>query len=299
MKKDYFLGVSEEGFHKIAYTEWGQSQLNTAPVLCVHGFSRTGRDFDSLANHLSLAGKHVFCPDVVGRGASSWMKNSLHYTYEQYAADMNAMIARINAQQIDWIGTSMGGLIGMFLASLPNSPIRRLVINDIGPQIPLAAITRISERSALEPEFTSLEEAIAYFKIACAAFGTLNDEQWKTFTEHSIREVSPGKFTTNYDPGIKRTAIKSKFTWNTLLNPQKILEGTFFDVDLWHVWRKITCPVLVVHGVRSDFLLPSIIEKMQSIHQQVEVLTVEDAGHAPALQDVKQLEAIQQWLNKT
>lgn len=299
MKKDYFLGVSEEGFHRVAYTEWGNPSEIDHPILCVHGFTRNGSDFNALANTLSRVGKHVFCPDMVGRGDSDWLKNPLHYTYEQYISDMNTMIARSQAKQIDWVGTSMGGLIGMIMASLPNSPIRRLIMNDIGPQIPLKAMSRLANYTNKDPVFSSVEEAKKYFKYACADFGTLSEEQWQTFTEHSIREISPGKFTTKYDHGIKMTQAKSKLAWNILFNPHKALEGTFFDVDLWNVWRKVTCPVLVIHGVRSDVLLPDIIQKMRGSHPNMEVLEVPDAGHAPALLNVKYHEMIDQWLKKS
>jgi pimeloyl-ACP methyl ester carboxylesterase len=298
MKKDYFMGLSEEGFHRVAYTEWGSSGDNRNPIICVHGLTRNGRDFDALADYLSNQGRHLFCPDIVGRGDSDWLKDPLHYTYEQYIADMNALIARTQARQIDWIGTSMGGLIGMIMASLPNSPIRRLVMNDVGPQIPVKAISRLSKYAGKDPEFSSIEEAKKYLRTIYADFGSLTDEQWHKFTETSIRETSPGKFSTKIDHGIKRSPAKSKLAWKILLNPHKALEGTLFDVDLWQLWRKVTCPVLVIHGARSDLLLPDIIRKMQSLHANMEVLEVPDAGHAPALQNPEQLEAIHQWLNR-
>lgn len=299
MKKDYLLGLSEEGFHRIAYTEWGTPSPTNPPILCVHGLTRNGRDFDSLAEYLARYGNHVFCPDIVGRGDSDWMKNPLHYTYEQYIADMNAMIARTQAKQIDWIGTSMGGLIGMISASLPHSPIRRLVMNDVGPQIPVKAVARLSRYAGKDPDFTSIDDAKRYFQIIYADFGKMTDAQWQNFTENSVREISPGVFTTKIDHGIKRNPAKSKIAWNLLLNPHKMLEGTFFDVDLWQFWRKVTCPVLVIHGKNSDLLLPDIIQKMHDTHPNLEVLEVPDAGHAPALMDPVHQEVICQWLAKT
>jgi pimeloyl-ACP methyl ester carboxylesterase len=137
MKTNYFLGVSTDGFHRVAYTEWGQPDTTQPTVFCVHGLLRNRHDFYALANFLSLQERHIFCPDIAGRGDSDWFKNPQHYTFEQYIADMTGLVARSSATQIDWIGTSMGGLIGMMMAALPNSPIRRLVLNDIGPQIPL------------------------------------------------------------------------------------------------------------------------------------------------------------------
>lgn len=294
MKKDYILGLSEEGFHRIAYTEWGIP--NPKPILCIHGLTRNGRDFDALARYLSERQNQVFCPDIVGRGDSDWLKNPLHYTYEQYIADMNAMIARMGAKSIDVIGTSMGGLIGMIMASFPNSPVRKLVLNDIGPQIPVKAIARLSQYAGKDPEFNSKEEAVNYFKSIYADFGNLSDAEWEEFTHISIREIGSGRYTTKLDQGIKRSQAKSKLAWKLLLSPHKALEGTLFDVDLWQIWRKVTCPVLVIHGKKSDLLLPNIIQKMQAIHPQTEVLEIEDAGHAPALLHPSQHAAIEAWL---
>ena len=298
MKKDYFLGLSEEGFHRVAYTEWGLPTNTNAPVICVHGLTRNGRDFDSLANYLSCHGSHVYCPDIVGRGDSDWLNNPLHYTYEQYMADMNAMIARTQQSQVDWIGTSMGGLIGLFLASVPNSPIRCLVLNDIGPQIPANGLARLSKYAGNEPNFSSLEEAKNYFKIVYADFGSLSEAQWQQFTEHSVKEITPGRFAVKLDNGIKVAQTKSKIAWNSLMHPLKALEGTFFDIDLWDTWRKVTCPTLVIHGKKSDILLPSILQKMQQTRPDIDVIEIADAGHAPALLDPATQESIHRWLYK-
>jgi pimeloyl-ACP methyl ester carboxylesterase len=296
MEKDYFLGLSEEGFHRVTYTEWGIQNSTHVPIICVHGLTRNGRDFDSLAEYLAYFGCHVFCPDIVGRGDSDWLQDPLHYTYEQYIADMNALIARVHTTQIDWIGTSMGGLLGMVLASFPHSPIRRLVLNDVGPQIPIKAVLRLSKYAGKDPDFSSIEEAKKYFKDVYADFGHLTEDQWQRFTEHSIHETAPGKFTTKIDPGTKRSPAKSKLAWKLLFHPHKALEGTLFDVDLWQIWRKVTCPVLVIHGSRSDLLLPDTIKKMQSIHPSTEIFEIPDAGHAPALQNRNHQEVIHQWL---
>jgi pimeloyl-ACP methyl ester carboxylesterase len=299
MKKDFFLGLSEDGFHRVAYTEWGEENNAKTPIICVHGLTRNGSDFDSLAEYLSKFGCHIFCPDIVGRGDSDWLMNPLHYTYEQYIADMNALIARTAASAIDWIGTSMGGLIGMILASLPKSPIRRLVLNDVGPQIPVSAISRLAKYAGKDPDFSSIEDAKNYFKVIYAEFGQLSEAEWQRFAENSVREVAPGKFVSKLDHRIKQAPAKSKLAWKLLLNPHKALEGTLFDVDLWDIWRKVTCPVLVIHGSRSDLLLPDIITKMKIIHPRTDVLEIPNAGHAPLLQDPMQQEVIYHWLTSS
>lgn len=292
-----YLGLSEEGFHQIAYTEWG-TKSSTRPLICVHGLTRNRLDFIDLAEYLSSHGKHVFCPDIVGRGDSDWLKNPLHYTYEQYLADMTTMIARTDAREIDWLGTSMGGLIGMLLAAQNNTPIRRLILNDVGAQIPVKAITRLSKYAEKDPAFTSIEEAKNHFKNIYADFGPLTEEQWQRLTTHSVKEVAPGKFITKLDHGVKSNPAKSKLAWQILLHPHKALEGTLFDIDLWHVWRNVTCPVLIIRGKRSDMLLPSIVNKMQEIHPQTDLIEVDDAGHAPALLDREIHEKIFQWLER-
>lgn len=299
MKQDYFLGLSEEGFHRIVYTEWGNSHPTKSPIICVHGLTRNRRDFDTLAEFLVKRDDyHLFCPDVVGRGDSGWLNNPLHYTYEQYIADMNGLIARTHSHQVDWIGTSMGGLIGLLLAAMPNTPIRRLILNDIGPQVPAAALARLATYAGKDPIFTNKNDAQTYFQTIYADFGHLTEMQWQQFTENSIYEISPGKFASKLDPNIKLVPVKSKITWQSLLHPHRLAEGVFLDIDLWSFWHKITCPILVLHGQKSDILLPEIIQKMQHTHANIEVIDIPHTGHAPALLDPSQHEIIYQWLKQ-
>lgn len=159
-----FFGLSMSGFHPVAYTDWGAANTRI-PVVCVHGLSRQGRDFDYLAAHLAGAGRRVVCPDLVGRGQSGRLRDPNEYALPQYCADMNALIAALDAGQVDWVGTSLGGLIGIVLAGLPGNPIRRLVINDIAPYLPWAGLARIgSYISAMPVDFHDLGEAEAYFR---------------------------------------------------------------------------------------------------------------------------------------
>lgn len=299
MIKDYVTGISEEGFHKVAYLEWGRENSAEIPIICVHGLTRNAHDFDSLAQYLANRGNHVYCPDIVGRGDSDWLKNPEHYTYEQYISDMNALIARTGAKQVDWIGTSMGGIIGMILASFPQTPIRRLILNDIGPQIPVKGMQRLMQYAGQDPDFTSYEDAKKYYKMVYRDFGTLTDEQWDDFTRHNLLEISPGRLISKLDHGVKLSSSKSKIALRAILHPQKALEGTLFDIDLWHIWRKVTCPVFVIHGKQSDILLHKTIEKMHQIHpEDMAVLEVADAGHAPALMETRHHELIHQWLGR-
>ncbi len=299
MKQDHFLSLSEEGFHKIAYTEWGTANNTNTPIICVHGLTRNSRDFDYLADYLSYRGAHVFCPDIVGRGDSDWLKSPLHYTYEQYLIDMTNMITRTNASKVDWIGTSMGGLIGMILAAQEKTPIRRLILNDVGPQIPLKALQNIAKYAGHDPLFDSIADARRYYQAVHAEFGNLTNEQWQHMAETSTYEISPGKFASKIDQGIKISPAKSKFAWNLILNPHKALEGTLFDIDLWQIWRKVRCPVLVIRGKDSKLLTPAILQKMQQTHPHLSTLEIANAGHAPALVNADEHETIYQWLMKT
>ena len=200
-----FFGLSMSGFHPVAYTDWGAANTRI-PVVCVHGLSRQGRDFDYLAAHLAGAGRRVVCPDLVGRGQSGRLRDPNEYALPQYCADMNALIAALDAGQVDWVGTSLGGLIGIVLAGLPGNPIRRLVINDIAPYLPWAGLARIgSYISAMPVDFHDLGEAEAYFREVLAPFGSLSDEQWCHVTRHSVAwHASRERYVMLFDPQIVR-----------------------------------------------------------------------------------------------
>ncbi|MFI4962669.1 MAG: alpha/beta fold hydrolase [Legionellales bacterium] len=295
MKHNEFLGISSEGFHHIAYTEWGEANPDLPAVICVHGFSRNGRDFDALASYLGRQGRHVFCPDVVGRGDSAWFRNSQHYNFTQYISDMNALIARTQSHQIDWIGTSMGGMIGMMLAALPNSPIHRLILNDVGPQIPVHGLKKLA-LSQHQPEFNTVEEAKEYFKVVHAEFGTLTDKQWQTFTENSIYQKSPNLYHSKLDPAVKNPKSVTQFVSDFFHHPHKSLEGILYDIDLWAIWKQIHCPILAIRGAHSELLTSEIIRRMQREKEQVDVYEKKDAGHAPALLDLVDHQKINTWL---
>ena len=179
MQQEFILGQSPLGFHRVVYTQWGGSGA-LPPIICVHGLTRNGRDFDRLAERLQET-RQVFCPDIVGRGQSNFLADATLYGYPQYMADMNALIARTGAAAIDWVGTSMGGIIGMFLAALPKSPIRRLIVNDVGPLLPLAALQRIGDYTGQPPICDTLDEIERYMRRVYAPFGALTDGRLETY----------------------------------------------------------------------------------------------------------------------
>ncbi len=274
------LGLSSSGFHRIRYYEWGAA---AAPVLiCVHGLTRTGRDFDDLARTLGDRFR-LLCPDIVGRGRSDWLDNPVDYSYPQYCADMTALIARSGAETVDWVGTSMGGLIGLALAAQPNSPIRRLVLNDVGPWIPRTALERIAGYVGELPRFDDIAAMEAHIRQIAAPFGPLTDAQWRHLTEHAARSLPEGGVTYAYDPRIDlglKVAAQA-------------------DVDLWAMWDRIRCPVLVLRGAESDLLLADVAEAMTRRGPRAKVVCFNGVGHAPALMDPAQIRVIDDWLTRS
>src|SRR4029453_13958806 len=188
-------GLSLTGFHELPYVDWGPPDA-TVPVICVHGLSRQGRDFDYLAADLAASGRRVICPDLVGRGRSGRLRNPNEYALPQYCADINSLLARIGADQVDWVGTSLGGLIGIVLAGLPGTPIRRLVVNDIGPYLPWSGLARIgSYLSSAPTAFERIAAAESYLREVLAPFGDLTDEHWAHLTRHSVaRDPASGRY---------------------------------------------------------------------------------------------------------
>ncbi|MGF1623422.1 MAG: alpha/beta hydrolase [Alphaproteobacteria bacterium] len=282
MEQKHFFGFAPGGFHSVAYTEWGDP-ADPRPVVCVHGLTRNGRDFDALAEALAGTGRRVVCPDIVGRGRSQWVGEASAYGYPQYCADMAALIARLDVEAVDWVGTSMGGLIGMFLAGARHSPIRRLVLNDVGPFVPKAFMTRLRSYVGQPVRFATLGELESYLRRVYAAFGALTDSQWRHLAEYSAQLLPTGDYVLAYDPRIA-DAIKA--------SPEPE------DVDLWAYWQLVQVPVLVVRGAESDLLSAETVARMRESHphRQVDESVVQDAGHAPALMAADQIAAIADWL---
>ena len=278
MEEKFFLGQSPLGFHRIAYTEWG-SNTNHPPAICVHGLTRNGHDFDYLARDLQ-ANMRVFCPDIVGRGKSDDLADPLHYNYPQYMADMAAMIARTGAESVDWIGTSMGGIIGMLLAAEKNSPIRRLVINDVGPFIPLLSLKRIGAYAGMSKEFNDIASVETYMRQIYEPFGELTDENWRHLAEHGTRTLTNGKLVLAHDQTIAQAF---------LLIDQ--------DVDFWSAYDRIRCPVLLLRGLKSDILSAEVAQEMTRRGPKAQLIEFPKVGHAPALMGLTQINVIAKFLN--
>ena len=274
-----YQSLNAAGSHRVAYTQWGDSD-NPTIVICVHGLTRNGRDFDALASALA-PDYRVVCPDVVGRGASDWLVDKNDYGYPQYLSDMAALVAHLDADSVHWVGTSMGGLIGMLLAAQPGSPVTRMVINDIGPLIPKAALARIASYVGDDPHFSEMQELDDYLRAIYAPFGPFTDEQWQGLVRSSARRLDNANIGLAYDPGI---AVPLRAM------PQQ-------DVDLWSTWDKVQCPVLVIRGEQSDLLLADTAERMTVTGPRAELAVLAGMGHAPTLMSEDQIALVSRWLS--
>lgn len=270
--------LGPHGFHRVHYTEWGDPD-NPKVLICVHGLTRTGRDFDFLAAALEHEYR-VICPDVVGRGQSDWLNDKSDYTYPLYVNDMAMLLARIDAERIDWVGTSMGGLIGIFLASYAGSPIHKMVINDIGPRIPAAGLQRVATYVGQVVTFDSIEKMEKFLRTIAATFGNLSDDQWRHMTIHSARQLEDGRYTFAYDPGIAKN-------FRTL---------DLKDIDLWSMWDAIHCPTLVLRGEHSDVLDHADAVTMTERGPKAKLIEFPGMGHAPALMADDQIAVVRDWL---
>ena len=268
MNSDHVLGLGSKGFHRIHYTDWGDPGAERI-VICVHGLTRNGHDFDDLARALAPDFR-VVCPDIAGRGRSDWLHAKEDYGYPQYCADMTALIARVTAggkpRAIHWVGSSMGGIIGMLLASRPNSPIVRLVLNDVGTVIPKAALERIGAYVGTDPRFKTLDELEAMVRIVCAPFGPLTDAQWRHLTETGAKQHEDGTWGLRYDPGIGIPFQK----------------GPLADVDLWPLWDTIACPTLLLAPDSSPFVPLALPVEARGLVPGAELMTFPGARHGLA-----------------
>ena len=276
-REDCVRCLSAAGFHRMAYREWGPPEAARTAV-CVHGLTRSGQDFEILAPALAADGWRVVCPDVAGRGGSDWLADPQAYTHAQYLADMTVLLARLATARVTWIGTSMGGLIGMMLAAQPGSPIERLLLNDIGPSIPKAALARLAAYVGTDPRFPDIAAAERYVREVHAPFGDLGDDGWRRLTEISVTPADGLRL--HYDPRIG-DALRQD-------SPE--------DVDLWAIWDCITCPTLVLRGANSDLLQPDTVAEMSRRGPRAEVIEIPGCGHAPALRTADQIAHIRDWL---
>ena len=271
--------LSPKGLHRIAYLEWGDA-ANGNVLVCVHGLTRCARDFDNFARAMSDRYR-VVCPDVAGRGSSGWLADPMGYQIPQYVSDMVTLIARLDVEKVDWVGTSMGGLIGLGLAAQPDTPIRKLVLNDAGPVVTKVSLERIATYVGVAPTFPGIEAADQYIRAVSATFGPHTDAEWRFLTEVVVRKQPDGSYKMHYDP--------------KLAEPFKQLmpEG---DLELWPLYDAVRSPMLVVRGAQSDLLTRATCEAMKTRGPKAKIVEIEGVGHAPTLMHADQIEVVRRFL---
>lgn len=277
-----FAGVPHPGGqHRIHVRYWKARAASTLPALiCVHGLTRHGGDFATVAEKLS-ATRDVYAPDMPGRGGSEYLADPALYNYGQYSADCLALLAHFGLKQVDWLGTSMGGLIGMILAATRETPVRKLALNDIGPFLPMAALARIGAYVGKPMRFADLRQVEIYCRQIYSGFGIKRDEDWRAFAANSVKPAGDGSYQLHYDP-----AIAAPF-----LN----VTG---DVDAWKIYDAIHVPTLLIRGENSDTLLKETAEEMTWRGPKAQLVTIAGAGHAPALLEEGQIELVRKFLEE-
>jgi pimeloyl-ACP methyl ester carboxylesterase len=277
----YYLGLSNEGFHRLYYREWGNPKSEHT-ILCVHGVTRVSHDFDVLAKKLSKRYR-VICPDMVGRGNSDWFGNKENYNFIQYCADINALIAHLRVDKVHYIGTSMGGLIGMILAAMAHTPIESITLNDVGPDIKRTELRRMGEYIGRAPIFPTKQAYYDYYKdIYRGITGLLNENQIKEMARYSAFKVDDG-YRMHYDPKIG-DAFRKNYS--------------FFNFDLWKYWDEIECPVLILRGSESTFFPRDVADKMCARTADATLVEIDGAGHTPALRSDLEINTIQTFLKR-
>lgn len=280
MKIEHYQAPAPQGSCRIAYTRWGNPDAERT-LICLHGLTRNGRDFDFLAGQLS-ASYQVICPDMPGRGASESFTHAEDYQYPVYLQIVESLLAHLNLSKVDWLGTSMGGLIGMMLAARQETPVVRLILNDVGAFIPAAALRFIGEYVGKTGPYDDLGAVKKRLQFVHAAFGKLTAAQWQHLADHSHWTDEQGCYWLAYDPQIALAFQNAEIG----------------DINLWEVWNLVHCPTLIVRGERSE-LLPAAVADTMSEASHVQMITIPGTGHAPALMDTTAMSQIGSWLEAT
>ncbi|MDY3330543.1 MAG: alpha/beta hydrolase [Pelistega sp.] len=295
----YITCANPYGLHRMAYWEWGDSD-NDNVLLCVHGLTRSGRDFDEVAREMSKTHR-VICPDVVGRGASDFHDNPNFYAVPYYVSDMLTLIAHLQPKSLDYIGTSMGGIIGMVLAgsnallkqkalkntALPHEtgiPLRKMILNDVGPRLEQEALVRISQYVDQPVRFSSLEEAVQVLKVKAASFGPMADKHWETFARAGLKQEG-SDWVQHYDLGIAKG-------FADLSTPEAVEKS---EKVLWGLYKVIDIPMLIIHGAVSDLLSADGVDRMLAENVLASMVRIPETGHAPALLEADQVAMVRDF----
>lgn len=279
--------LSPSGLHRMAYKEWGDVD-NPKVLVCVHGVTRVSDDFDSMARTLCQSYR-VICPDVVGRGRSEKLRNAQHYQISQYVSDLVTLLARITAHPavttVDWFGTSMGGLIGIGIAALPDNPIGKLILNDVGPVLNMDALSRIGDYIGQAVRFQTFDEAARYIREISAPFGPHSDDEWRKLASDVLLQDQDGLWIRHYDPGL--AAVFKSAT------PESMKAA---EVLMWAAYDAISCPTLLVRGAESDLLSHQTAQAMMQRGPKARLVELPGVGHAPTFVHTDQIKIAQDFL---
>jgi pimeloyl-ACP methyl ester carboxylesterase len=279
MRQHYFLSMHKGGFHRLAYTEWGDP-ANRDIVVCVHGLTLNSRYFDWFAKACEDHYR-VICPDVVGRGKSDWI-DPAQYWYTQYVPDAAALFARIGDDKVNWVGTSMGGIIGIYIASQKNHPIKRLVLNDVGPFVAKDPLVGISNYIGKDERFKNHDEVEAQLRKLYPKFGNLTDVQWRHLARIGSLQTEDNDLRLAYDPRIREV----------------FAQWTGGDFEIWDLWEKIDIPVLILRGSESGILTQDTLDEMLRRNPNASCHVFEGIGHAPPLMAGDQIDIVLDFLAK-
>ena len=271
----YVQCADGDSTHRMAYHAWGDPK-NSKVLLCVHGLTRRGSDFKTLAEAM-CDDYYVVCPDIVGRGDSDRLSNPMQYAVPQYVADIAQLVKTLGVSQVDWLGTSMGGLIGMVYAAMPNSPIRKMLINDVGPKIEADAIKRLGSYVGQPFSFASRADALDRLNAICATFGEHTPDEWETYNGPMLIERN-GQWIMHYDPNIAVPFAS--------VNPVMAKAG---EMAMWHAFKQIHIPILIVRGAQSDLLSADTVAQMCKVNPYARSIEIANVGHAPAFVKKEQI----------
>jgi cobalt-zinc-cadmium efflux system protein len=274
---------SPDGPHRMAYHAWG-NPANARVLLCVHGLTRRGTDFITLAQAMSQD-YYVICPDIVGRGSSDHLTNPMLYAIPQYVADITSLVEQLGLKQVNWLGTSMGGLIGMVYAAMPNNPIRKILINDVGPRIEPEAIKRLGSYVGQPFNFNERADALDTLNMLCATFGEHTPEEWEVYNGPMLKERD-SKWVMHYDPKI---AVPF-----SSVTPMLAKAG---EMAMWHAFKHIHIPILIVRGGNSDLLSADTVAQMCKVNPQARSIEIPDVGHAPTFIKAEQIALAKEFFN--
>lgn len=273
------ISINTKSFHRVVYQDWGNAD-NPDTLFCLHGLTRNARDFDVIARRMADK-RRVICPDMAGRGKSDWLPNNQDYQIPQYNVDLMMICASLGCERFDILGTSLGGMMGMILAAMRNSPVRRLIINDIAPEVPHTAMARLGRYLHLDPHFDTLADLEQHLRETLSPFHPMTDDDWHRIAKNSSRKVDGG-YKMAFDPDISNT-YQRRYWYMMYFN-------------LWKYWVRIRCPVLILRGKESGFLTEHLLERMLSKLPHADVLEFDGAGHTPTLNAPEQIDPVLQWL---